>query len=77
MMPVFEVNFRRNPFKVISPVVILQTVDVVNVCCTFWIVYPAGSNNAMHKSLPAKRKIPAIVLCGRVWLQLSKNFPAT
>ena len=77
VMAVAYMFFRRNPFKVIGAVIGFVMVLVMDKLGVVGVVNPTESDDSVHESHPAERPVSIAAPCGRVWSQISKNFPAT
>ena len=75
-VPVANVFFWRNAFKVFHAVVGLITIDVMHVLFGVKRLQPASGDNSVHEALTTKSQVPHVVNRGCVRLELSESFSA-
>jgi len=73
-MSFLQMLFLRKAFKVVGAVVGFVTVNVVDMLARGKSLKPTSCHNAVHKPMPSKAQIPAIVVRGYIRAQLSDNF---
>ena len=77
MMPVAKVFFSGKALKIIGSVVLLVTVDVMNLFKGVKILQPASRHNSVHKASAPQHEVSLRMVMRGIRVQISKGFSAT